>query len=131
MKMASEGELPFDPAKAKEAMDQLMKTPQGREIADKIKAKLRELDLQFQTLKDGDKKEFMKKFKGKFSESFDDIRESLRKNIIENEPEEDFMSGNDALPTPESTEFNPLRSVAQPDYKLFLIAFIIILLVFG
>lgn len=129
--MASQGELPFDPAKAKEAMDQLMKTPQGREIAEKIKAKLRDLDVQFQTLQGEDKKEFMKKFKGKFADSFDDLRETLKKNILDTEPEEDFVSGDSALPPFESTEFNPLRSVAQPNYKLFVVAFIIVLLIFG
>jgi hypothetical protein len=129
VKMSSEGEMPFDPAKTKEALDQLMKTEQGREIAEKVKAKLRELDLQFQTLNEGDKKEFVKNFQRKFTDSFDDLRESIRKNILD--PEEDLISGESALPASESTEFNPLHSVSQPDYKLFIFAFILVVLVFG
>lgn len=129
--MASEGELPFDPAQAKEAMAQLMKTPEGREIAEKIKAKLRSLDLQFQGLKEGDKKEFMKNFKTKFADSFEDLRDSLKKNLIDND-QEDGLSGDSGLPTSSgSTEFNPLRSVAQPDYRLFILAFLIVVVLFG
>lgn len=127
--MSGDGEnLPFDAAKAKFAMQELMKTEEGRKIADKIKARLRDLDVAFQGLGENDKQEFMKKFKGKFSETFDDLRESIKKNVIDSEaPNDDFVGG-DTLP---NDNINPLRHTPQPNYGLFLVAFLIVLVVFG
>lgn len=129
--MSGDG-LPFDAAKAKFAMQELMKTPEGRKIADKIKARLKDLDVAFQGLGEGDKQEFMKKFKGKFTETFDDLRESIKKNVIDNEvpsieEEQDFLSDN-ALPNDNT---NPLRYTPQPNYWLFIVAFLIILFIIG
>ncbi len=125
--MGDEGsKIPFDPSKAKEAMDQLMKTPEGRKIAEQVREKLKNLDRQFAGLSEEDKKDFVDKFKEKFSESFDGIRDKLHDNLMNNENSEkvvDEQSNN--------AEFNPLHSVAQPDYRLFIFAFIMILILFG
>ena len=125
--MASNGEnLPFDASKAKLAMAELMKTPEGREIAEKIKAKLRELDVQFQGLKDSDKKEFMSKFKGKFTETFDDLRESIKQNVLGVEPsiDDDELGGN--FENPSQYQIAP-----QPFNWLFLAAVLFVIFVIG
>lgn len=125
--MSSNGEnLPFDAAKAKLAMGELMKTPEGREIAEKIKSRLRELDVQFQGLTDTDKKEFMSKFKGKFSETFDDLRESIKKNVIDDDPNfnDDDLSGS-------FENSSPFQNNPQPFNWLFIFALLVIVFVIG
>lgn len=124
--MASFGEnLPFDASKAKLAMAELMKTPEGREIAEKIKTKLRELDVQFQGLTDIDKKEFMTKFKGKFTETFDDLRESIKKSVLDDEPSiDDDLGGN--FENPSQFQIDP-----QPFNWLFIAAVLFVVFVIG
>lgn len=127
--MSGDG-LPFDAEKAKLAMKELMKTPEGREIANKIKSRLKDLDVAFQGLKNSDKAEFMKKFKGKFSETFDDLRESIKKNIIDSgdvESDDPSFEEDENIP---NNNFNVFQSSPQPNYLLFLVAFLIILLLF-
>jgi hypothetical protein len=118
--------LPFDASKAKLAMQELMKTPEGRVIAEKIKTKLRELDLQFDGLTDMDKKEFMKKFKGKFEETLDDLRDSIKKNVLDDSSDENFSSEPDFL----NDQINSLQNSYEPNIWLF-VAIFVILIVFG
>lgn len=125
--MASFGEndLPFDASKAKLAMSELRKTPEGREIAEKIKTRLRELDVQFQGLTDIDKKEFMSKFKGKFTETFDELRESIRDSVIGEEPSYEGAEGGNF------ENSSPLQNNPQPFNWLFIVAILFIVFVIG
>lgn len=125
--MASFGEddLPFDASKAKLAMSELMKTPEGRQIAEKIKTRLRELDVQFQGLTDIDKKEFMSKFKGKFAETFDELRETIKDSVIGEEPS---FEGEEGLNFENSS---PFQNNSQPFNWLFIAAILIIVFVIG
>lgn len=119
--MSSESSLPIDTQKAKTVIEELMKTPEGRDLADKIRNKLIDLNTQFKNLSPDDKQKFAEEFKGKFQETFEDLKDSLKAQL-----------GSDL--SDETDEFNeqiPSNYGPQPNYFLFLIAFILILLLFG
>lgn len=120
--MSSESSLPIDSQKAKTVIEELMKTPEGRDLADKIRNKLIDLNTQFKNLSPDDKIKFADEFKVKFQETFEDLKDSLKAQLGSdlNGESDDF-----------SDEQIPSNYGPQPNYFLFLIAFILILLLFG
>jgi hypothetical protein len=112
----------------KESMKKMMETPEGKAMGEKIRNKLKELNDQFKGLSGENKKKFADEFKGKFMETFDDLKDSLKVKFEENS--DDIM--NVESDEPESEKFSePLNVVPQPNYALFLIALLIILVVIG
>ena len=105
-------------SRMREAMDELMKSEEGRQLADKLKGKLKELNDQFKGLSGDDKKKFAEEFRDKFTESFGDLKDSLKMKVG------DDFSDDGSIPT--QTNFAP-----QPNYVLFLVAIIIVVIVFG
>jgi uncharacterized protein (UPF0305 family) len=116
---------PIDTQKAKSAIDELMKTAEGQALADKIRDKLKDLNVQFKGLSQDDKKKFVDEFKGKFSETFEDLKSSLKMRMV------DDSSDFEAVEEAENIPIDDFRYSTSPNYTLFLIAFIIVLVVFG
>ena len=118
---------PIDHAKAKAAIDELMKTPEGQELAEKIRGKLKNLNMQFKGLSQDDKQKFVKEFQGKFTETFEELKDSLKSRL---DPDaQDSLSAGENEDIPLSNLHNQYSP--QPSYTLFLIAFIAILIIFG
>jgi hypothetical protein len=111
---------PLATDKAKSAIDELMKSPEGQQLADKIRDKLKDLNVQFKGLSQDDKKKFVSEFQGKFSETFEELKESLKAKMDPDTGEQE-----------EENPFDNMRHSSQPNYTLFLIASIILLLVLG
>lgn len=116
----------FDNPRMKSAMEQLMKTDEGKELADKLKLKLRELNEAFQDLKGDDKMKFLTDFKERFSDSMGDLKETLKMKIGE-EIDGEFKVREDG----EDSFAAPSQHVLQPNYMLFLIAIVLVFLLFS
>lgn len=114
--MAEEEVVPK--ARLSEAMDALMKTDEGRELASKIRGKLKDLSDQFKNLEGDDKEKFIDEFRDKFSESFNDLRDSIKMKAGEGDFDEDYEPIHEGHGPP-------------PNYVMFLIAILIVILVFG
>lgn len=108
----------------KSAMDELMKTEEGKKLAEKLENKLKELSDKFQGLSGDEKKKFMGEFREKFSDSFGDIKDSLKMKVGENVNGGDFKFQEE-----ESGSTSPLNY--QTNYLPFLIALLFIVLIFG
>lgn len=106
-------------SRMKNAMDELMKTEAGRELAEKLRGKLKELNEQFKGLSGEDKKTFSSEFREKFSESFSDLKDSFKAKLVED------SDGDDGFVPP------PTGYFPQPNYMLFLVAITLVILVFG
>lgn len=118
----SEESLPVDAQKARSAIDELMKTPEGQQLAEKIREKLKGLNEQFKGLSKDDRQKFADEFKGKFTETFEDLKDSLRSSIEGNKDDQSDQE----LPNQNQFNYSP-----QQSYTLPLIASIIVLIIFG
>jgi hypothetical protein len=116
----------FSNPRMKSAMEQLMKTDEGKELADKLKVKLRELNEAFKDLKGDDKLKFLTDFKEKFSESIGDLKDTLSMKMGDEVDGEFKMREDDGGSPPP-----PSHYVAQPNYFLFLIAIVLVVLLFS
>lgn len=110
----------------KEAMDELAKSEEGRELAGKLRAKLKEMNDQFKGLSGDDKTKFLSEFREKFSDSLGDLKDSLSMKIGDNVDGEFKIREDESEPTRPLTDL-----IAQPNYMLFLFAIALILIVFG
>lgn len=111
--------------KAKGALDELLKTEEGRELAAKIRIRLKELNEQFKGLTGDDKKEFIDNFREKFSDSLGDLKDSLREKIS-GSPDGQFKIKDDNSQIPPPVHYGP-----QQNYMLFIGAIVIVLILFG
>lgn len=114
--------------KAKLALGDMMKTPEGRFLAEKVRTKLKDLNEQFKDLSQDDKIKFLKEFKDKFADSFDELKNNLKSQLenskLESENDEFRLEGDDDDSS--SVPYSP-----QSNHILFLTAVIIILFVIG
>lgn len=110
----------------KGAMDELMKTEEGRELAGKLKAKLKELSDQFEGMKVEEKKEFLNTFRKEFSSSLGDVKDKLKLQLGEKVDGEFRLhdDGDGSIPS-------PLNYAPQPNYTLFLVAVLLIVMIIG
>lgn len=117
----------FGSSRMKDAIDELSKSEEGRNLAEKLRTKLKELNEQFKGLSGNEKAKFLSEFREKFSDSLGDLKDSLNLKVGENVDGEFKMKedANDAFR--HTTEHNML----QPNYKLFLLAIVIVLFLFG
>lgn len=108
------------------ALEQLMKTEEGRVLAQQIKDKLKELSQTYEGLNDGDKEEFASIFTEKFKESFVHLKEKVADSVKEKVEDADFREG---------FKKNVLRKVASDDwfqnYNVAIVAVVIFLAIFG
>lgn len=68
----------FKSSKLKGAMDELMKSEEGKALAEKIRTKLKELNDQYKDLTGDDKKNFKEQFGEKFKDLVGDLSETLK-----------------------------------------------------
>lgn len=120
------GDEGFSGSRMKEAMDELAKSEGGRELAEKLRSKLKQLNDQFKGLSGDDKSKFLDEFREKFSDSLGDLKDSLKMNIGGNVDGEFRIRDDENEPTQP-----PIEHLPQPNYMLFLLAIVIILVVFG
>lgn len=119
----------FETPRMKGAMDELMKSEQGRELAAKLRVHLKKLNDQFKGLTGEDKKVFLNEFREKMGEHLGELKESIKAQIGGNDDGEfgEFkIKGEEESSIPQSLVYNP-----SPNYTLFFIAFIAIFIVFG
>ncbi|CRL08749.1 CLUMA_CG021304, isoform A [Clunio marinus] len=79
---------PFENSRMRGAMDALMKSEEGREIAENLKSKLKQLNDQFKDLNHGEKQKFLNEFRDKFSESIGSLKDTLGEKYGETFEEE-------------------------------------------
>jgi hypothetical protein len=122
------GEESFETPRMKGAMDELMKSEEGRELAAKLRVHLKKLNDQFKGLEGEDKKIFLNEFREKMGEHFGQLKENIKSQMTgKGEEDGEFrFSGDDANSIPRSLSYDP-----SPNYWLFFIAFLAILAVFG
>lgn len=113
----------FSQSRMKSAMDDLMKSEEGRKFADELRTKLKDLNDQFKGLSGTDKELFLKEFKTKFADTLGDLKESLKMQVGD-EVDGNFKIRDDTEPI--FTDFPP-----QPNFMLFLFAILLVILVFG
>lgn len=111
----------FQPSRLKEAMDELMKSEEGRELAENLRTKLKEMNEQFKDLSGEDKQKFVNEFRNKFADSLGNLQANLKQG---NEENDEFRFQND-----EKSSFDSFN--ASTNYWPFLIAIFVILLIFG
>lgn len=111
----------FKSPRMKGAMDALMKSEEGREIAAKLREKLKALNDQFKDLTGDEKVTFLKEFKHKFADSLGDIAGG---NLgVGGDSDGAFkIRGDEELLAPQTQFFY---------YLPFILAFTFICLVFG
>lgn len=107
-------------SRMKGAMDELMKSEEGRELAAKLRSKLKQLNDEFAGLSGDEKTKFLGEFREKFTESLGEIKDSIKSSA----------SGEFKIRGDESGDSAP-SSVSLAFYLPFLIAVLIIVLVFG
>lgn len=116
----------FSNPRIKGALDQLMDSEEGRELAQKLRTKLKELNDQFKGLPVEEKQQFLKDFSGKFSESMGDLKDTLSMKMGERVDGEFNFHDN---------ERSQIRDPEVDDnfsyYWPFLGAVFVILLIFG
>lgn len=117
--MSGESSLPFDTQKAKTVFAELMKTSEGRELADKIREKLKDLNSQFKNLSPDDKRKFSNEFQGKFAETFNELKNVLKQKFESEEKPDEFIE-----------EFSE-NYEQNTTYFVFIVAILIILMLFG
>lgn len=117
-------ESPFNNARTANALEQLMKTPEGRELADQIRSKLAGLNEQFKGLSGVDKKKLVEEVKTKFAETLGNLKENL-KNAG------DDLGGTFKLRVESDDADNTVHSLLPPNSRPFLFALLIIIMLFG
>lgn len=118
-------ESPFNNARTANALDQLMKTPEGRELADQIRSKLKGLNEQFKGLSGVDKKQLVEEFKTKFADSLGDLKTNIKNNAGND------IGGTFKLRMESDDGENLVHSILPPNSRLFLLALLIIIVLFG
>jgi hypothetical protein len=116
--MSEDVESPISNPKTSSILQELMNTEKGRELAEKIRVKLNELNVKFAQLSPTDKKKFKSEFKNKFSESL-----QFLKNKIQNEDEDGQFRIH--------LEEEGIQPHILPSYMYFYIAFLLLLSLFG
>lgn len=117
-------EKTFETPRMKGAMDELMKSEEGRELASKLREQLTALNNQFKNLKGEDKRKFLEEFKDKMSDGFGNLKETIRSKMTSGDGE--FKFGGEESSTSRSVVYDP-----SPNYWLFFIAFVSVIVVFG
>lgn len=105
----------------KVAMDELMKSEEGRELASKLRNKLKELNDQFTGLSGEEKKKFLGEFREKFADSLGEIKDSFK--TLDDASGQFKLRGDesDSVPTP----------VSITNYFPLLFAILVLAVVFG
>lgn len=119
-------ESPFNNARTANALEQLMKTPEGRELADQIRSKLKGLNEQFKGLSGVDKKQLVDEFKTKFADTLGNLKANLKNNA-----DEDDIGGTFKLRLESDETENTIHSFLPPNSRPFLLALLIIIVLFG
>ena len=119
--MSEENE--FTNSKVKNAMDEMMKSEEGRALAEQLRDKLKELNNQFKGLDGDEKKKFLSEFREKFSEKLGDLKDSLNINLGESENGQ-FKFHNDEGSVPPPVAYTP-------NYLTFIVAILLVVLLFG
>lgn len=115
----------FSNSRIKGAMSELMKSEEGRVLAENLRSKLKELNDQFKGLSGEEKQAFLHDFRNKFSDSLGDLKDTLKIRAGEKvDGEFKFQDDDDSMPPFEN--YVPLIN-----YWPFLVAVLIILLIFG
>lgn len=117
-------ESPFNNERTANALEQLMKTPEGRELADQIRSKLAGLNEQFKGLSGVDKKKLVEEVKTKFAETLGNLKENL-KNAG------DDLGGTFKFRVESDDAENTVHSLLPPNSRAFLFALLIIIMLFG
>lgn len=120
--MTEDGESPLSNSKTSSVLKELMSTEKGRELAEKIRVKLNELNDKFKQLSPEDKKKFKGEFKNKFSDSL-----QFLKNKIQSEDEDGVFRLHEDGEVVEP----PSQPLVLPSYIYFFIAFLLLLSLFG
>ncbi|CAO1332399.1 unnamed protein product [Diamesa tonsa] len=118
-------ESPFNNARTASALEQLMKTPEGRELADQIRSKLKDLNEQFKGLSGVDKKQLVDEFKTKFADTLGNLKANLKNNA------EDDIGGTFKFRLETDESENVVHSILPPNSRPFLLALLIIIALFG
>lgn len=115
----------FSNSRIKGAMSELMKTEDGRVLAENLRIKLKELNDQFKGLSGEEKLTFLHDFRNKFADSLGDLKDTLKIRTGERvDGEFKFQDGDGPMPPFEN-------HAALTNFWPFLIAVLIILLIFG
>lgn len=118
-------ESPFSNARTANALEQLMKTPEGRELADQIRSKLKGLNEQFKGLSGVDKKQLVDEFKTKFADTLGNLKANLKDNAG------DDIGGTFKLRLESDETESTVYSMLPPNSRPFLLALLIIVALFG
>lgn len=113
----------FEKSRMKGAMDELMKSEEGRELAAKLRNKLKELNDEYTVLPDEKKKDFLVEFREKFADSFGEIKDSIKSSLGDNPNGEFKLRGDESSSVPPPVAFN--------SYAPLLFAIFVLVLVFG
>lgn len=111
----------FESTRMKEAMDKLLKSEAGREMAGNLRSKLKELGEQYKGLSGDDKKEFLEDFQSKLQETLGGLNDALKVRS-EDEFNAEFRTEDDSESMP---------PVYARNYLPVLIAVVLLLLLFG
>lgn len=116
----------FSQSRMKNAMAELMKSEEGRKLADQLKTKLKDLNDQFKGLSGNEKEIFLKEFKTKFADSLGDLKDTLKMHVADDTNGDFKIRGDES-----QTSFTQNDYAPQPNYFLFLFAIVLVVLVFG
>jgi len=118
---------------AKRVLADLLKTENGRKMADEIRGKLTDLNEQYKGLEGDEKQKFIDGFKDKFRDALSGLKVAVANQL-------DKAAGGDGSgetpdfvvdPTNAPPPPTPMRYSPTPNYTLFLIAFLFVVVVFG
>lgn len=112
----------FKGLRMKGGMEELMKSEEGRELATKLRSKLKELNDKFTGLSGDEKSKFLTDFREKFADSLGELPGSLNTKMDDN-PDGAFKIREDI------SDFAPQKYLMG--YFPFLVAVFVIVLVFG
>lgn len=113
----------FAKSRMKGAMDELMKSEEGRELASKLRNKLKELNDQLTGLSGEEKKKFLGEFREKFSDSLGELKDNFKSSLGDSLDGEFKIRGDEGSSTPTSERVT--------NYFPLLFAIFVLVLVFG
>lgn len=96
----------FSSPRMKSALDELMKSEEGRELAENLRNKLKELNNQFKGLSDDEKKSFVEKFRDRFSDSLGELKDTISMKMGEKVDGEFRIQGDGEAEAAVSSNYN-------------------------